>query len=98
MTVLSREDVQWQRAQARAVHVNGGRTVTLRAGLAALGDLGCGLVRVHPDMAGHLGAAEGDTVALSGAHGESSQSLAFARLALDAGQSKEMAAIDGYGN
>ncbi len=95
MTVLSREDVQWQRAQARAVHVNGGRTVTLRAGLAALGDLGCGLVRVHPDMAGHLGAAEGDTVALSGVQGESSQSLAFARLALDAGQSKEMAAIDG---
>jgi transitional endoplasmic reticulum ATPase len=62
--MLSREEVQWQRAEAASVRAAGGQTITLRVVLASPIDLGSGLVRVHPHVAEILGAAEGDTLAV----------------------------------
>ena len=101
---LSREDLQWQRAEAISVRVGGGQTLTLRACLAAPADLGRALVRLHPDAARELGASEGDTVAISPAvphsprrerPGEGAHPLAFARLVQDEHQPRGAAAIDG---
>jgi transitional endoplasmic reticulum ATPase len=92
VTALSREAVQWQKAEALAVHAGGGQTVTLRTVLADPADAGRGLVRVHPDAAKRLRAAAGQAVALSR---EGASRPAFGRLALDEGLDHGLARIDG---
>jgi transitional endoplasmic reticulum ATPase len=91
---LSREQVQWQRAEATAVRVSGGQAVTVRAALAQPGDVGRGRVRVHPSVAAQRDLSDGDAVVIEGLSGRGSQ-RAFAGVTLDELQPRETAAIDG---
>ncbi|MBV8084548.1 MAG: AAA family ATPase [Chloroflexi bacterium] len=67
--MLTREDVQWQRAAATSVRAAGGQTIAVRAALARPSDVGRASVRLHPDDVSQLRAVGGDTVALERAAG-----------------------------
>jgi transitional endoplasmic reticulum ATPase len=62
--MLASEQVQWQRTEAAAVRVAGGRALTLRAALARPEDVGRGLIRLHPAALAQLGAAAGEVLAV----------------------------------